>query len=498
VKLWQAFSDERLLGATFEPLESWSSHVALLKVLEGDTETLTPAELELVFECTGRTTFQPAREALILCGRRGGKSRLAAALAVGLATLREWPHLARGEVGRVLLLSASRTQAKAMRDYCQGIVDASPMIRAQVRRETATVLDFGRTRVEVMSAHHRTLRGYSACAVVADEIAHWIDDDGASNPAAEVLRAVRPTLASMPDSVLMATTTPWARSGAAWEMYRDYWATPGDTVVWHAPSVRMNHAPWLAAEVAREELRDPVNAATEYGAAFRTDVSAFLPREAVEACVRDGGALPARADVPYVAFTDSSGGVADSYTLALAHREQRDGRAICIVDRVEERRAPFDPREVTRDFAALVRAYGVRQVSGDRYSASWTSGAWEAEGLRYVPSELTASELFRSMVPALLAGDIELPDDPRLIGQLLALERRSARGGREQISHPPNGHDDVAVAVAGVLHLVSARRSGLNPEDLYGENSYYAKEMADSQERRLWSGGRPRGIIRDT
>ncbi len=498
MKLWRAFADDKLLGATFDPSESWSAHLALFKVLEGDTAALTPTERDRVAACTARETFEPARESLILAHRRAGKGRgIAAPTAVGLAVLREWPHLAPGEVGRVLILAPSQAQAKSLRGMCGGIVDGSPLIRAKVRNETASAIDFGRTRLEVMSANARTLRGYSCCAVICDEIAHWYDDETSSNPASEVIRAVRPTLASMPDSMLLATTTPWARTGTAWEWYRDFYGKPGDVLVWHAPyapSTRMNSTPWLAAEVAREEQRDPVNARTEYGCEFRTDIESFLSREQLEPCIRAGGALPARAGVQYFAAADSSGGVADSYTLGIGHREMRDGRPLCVVDRVEERRAPFDPRGVTRDFAALARAYNVHTVHGDRYSASWTSGAWEAEGFRYVPSELTASELFRALVPALLAGDVELPgDDERLIGQLVALERRATRGGREQITHPPNGHDDLAVAAAGVVQLVLGRSPGATPEMLYGSRGYYAQPRSNVDAER-WR-DRPRGIL---
>ncbi len=48
---------------------------------------------------------------------------------------------------------------------------------------------------------------------------------------------------------------------------------------------------------------------------------------------------------------------------------------------------------------------------------------------------------------------IELLDDARLINQLCALERRTARGGRDSIDHPPGAHDDVVNAVAGVADL---------------------------------------------
>lgn len=49
------------------------------------------------------------------------------------------------------------------------------------------------------------------------------------------------------------------------------------------------------------------------------------------------------------------------------------------------------------------------------------------------------------------AGRIELLDHARLRGQLLGLERRVARGGRDSVDHAPGSHDDLANAVAGVL-----------------------------------------------
>ena len=48
----------------------------------------------------------------------------------------------------------------------------------------------------------------------------------------------------------------------------------------------------------------------------------------------------------------------------------------------------------------------------------------------------------------------ELLDHPRLAAQLCSLERSAARSGRENISHPPNSHDDVANCAA--IALVSA------------------------------------------
>lgn len=48
-------------------------------------------------------------------------------------------------------------------------------------------------------------------------------------------------------------------------------------------------------------------------------------------------------------------------------------------------------------------------------------------------------------------GRVRLLDLPRLRAQLVQLERRTARGGRDTVDHAPGGHDDLANAAAGAL-----------------------------------------------
>ena len=48
---------------------------------------------------------------------------------------------------------------------------------------------------------------------------------------------------------------------------------------------------------------------------------------------------------------------------------------------------------------------------------------------------------------------IVLPRNDRLQGQIVGLERRTSAVGRDTISHPDRGHDDVANAVAGAAAL---------------------------------------------
>ena len=53
-------------------------------------------------------------------------------------------------------------------------------------------------------------------------------------------------------------------------------------------------------------------------------------------------------------------------------------------------------------------------------------------------------------MPLLNSGRVELLDHKRLVAQLCSLERRTTRGGKDSIDHPPGSFDDIANCVAGV------------------------------------------------
>ena len=154
-----------------------------------------------------------------------------------------------------------------------------------------------------------------------------------------------------------------------------------------------------------------------------------------------------------MAFTDPSGGSSDSFTVAVAHRE--DG--VAVVDCVRERRPPFSPEAVVGEYAALLKQYGVHQVRGDKYAGEWPREQYMKRGVHYWPSDKTKSEIYLECLPLLNGRRVELLDDDRLVGQICGLERRTARGGRDSVDHAPHGHDDLANAVLGAAWLAAGK-----------------------------------------
>ena len=119
-----------------------------------------------------------------------------------------------------------------------------------------------------------------------------------------------------------------------------------------------------------------------------------------------------------------------------------------------ERRPPLSPDAVVAEYAGLLRAYGITAVEGDRYGGQFPRELFRKHGISYEPSELTKSDIYRESVAPINAGRVELLDLPALKAQLVGLERRVARGGKDSIDHGPGGRDDCANAVCGALTLV--------------------------------------------
>ena len=447
VTIRNAMTDPALFGDQFAG-ESWTAWRALLAGFYG--LPLDDAEAEHWHTLTGRAAPAQAHDELwLVVGRRGGKSQSAALLAVYEAAFNDHrDRLAPGEVATVRVMAADRAQARSVMRYTSGLIESNPMLARMVERQDREAIELtNRAVIEVGTASYRTARGYTFAAVICDEVAFWRAEDSA-NPDAEIIAAVRPGLATL-GGKLIALSSPYARRGELWETYRRHYGQQSPVLVAQAPSRTMN--PGLPERVVADAYeRDPASAAAEYGAQFRTDVESFLSREAVDSAVRTGPLeLPPDRHARYQGFTDPAGGGADEYTLAIGHR---DGDRM-VIDCVRARKG--EPATITAEFAEVFKAYGLRRVTSDKYAGSWPADEFARHGITVEQSAKPKSDLYRDALAAFNSGRVEIPADDRLVTQLVSLERRTARGGRDSIDHPPGGHDDRANAVAGLVAMNS-------------------------------------------
>ena len=131
VEIDRALLDRRMLGGGFDNLRTWLTWIAVLKAAFGSP--LDARERETFAAVAGNRLppSQRVRELWCVAGRRGGKSRMAAAIAIYLALFQKY-RLSVGERGMALVLAASEEQARAVFEYVRGFLDASVVLRKEV------------------------------------------------------------------------------------------------------------------------------------------------------------------------------------------------------------------------------------------------------------------------------------------------------------------------------------------------------------------------------
>ncbi len=445
-----AMNDDAVFGRHFRTItwDAWRAFLAALFALP-----MTPEQLAIFQKCTNRNTpsTTPLQEAWLCIGRRGGKSFVLAVIAVFLACFRDWrEYLGPGERATIMIVAADRRQSRVIMRYCRGLLKAVPMLARVIESETRESIDLkNNITIEVHTASFRSTRGYSIVAALLDELAFWHGEES-TDPDTEVINAIKPSMATIPGAMLLCASSPYARRGALWDAHRKHFAKDGDPVlVWQADTRTMNGSVPQSL-IDRHLADDPARAGAEWLALFRTDVEGFVSREVVEACVtpfeRERPPLPG---IFYRAFADPSGGSSDSFALAVAHV---DGERV-VLDAVREIRPPFAPTVAVAELVQLLKTYHVSSISGDRYAGEWPVEAFAKHGVRYEAAAKPKSALYIEFLPLLNSGRIDLLDSPRLVAQLVGLERHTARSSREGIDHAVGAHDDVANAVAGAAAI---------------------------------------------
>ncbi len=444
-------------------------------------------DLALFKDCTGfeYTPGEKVRESFVIAGRRSGKSYTSALIAVFLACFKDWTaYLSPGEKGWVFIIAVDKAQAGIIKAYISGIFHGVKCLKGMIERETQETIDLRNgISIGVKTASFRSVRGYTILTAILEELAFYRSEDSA-NPDKEILAAIRPALATIPESLLLGISTPYSRTGVLWEQYKANFGKPGGPLIWKAATKTMN--PMIDGRVIDNALKeDPQAARSEWESEWREDIEAFITAELVEAVM-----IPSRHELPkidgadYFGFIDPSGGRQDAFTMGICHRE---GSGKIVLDVLRERRPPFQPQGVVAEFANVLKSFNISSVESDKYAAEWVAEAFRTHEIEVKNSELTASELYLNFLPLISNGTVELLDNKRLLAQLTGLERRARSGGKDLITHYAGGHDDLANSAAGACVLAARSESGKGyigfiERDFYdGHGQYYNFGGGDSQ-----------------
>lgn len=396
------------------------------------------------------------RELFIIAGRGSGKSRIVALLACAFAT-REYRR-APGESIYIGVFAPDRKQAGITFRYIAGLLRSVPELAALIEDETreSVTLRNG-VIIEVITAGTATPRGRAYALAIVEEAAYLPTDEHAADPDVELLRAVRPALARVPGSLLAVIGSPYARRGVLYQAWQA--GDAEDRIVVAADTLTLNPT-FRRREVERAFEVDPVAARSEYGTVgtieFRSDVSGLLTDEAIAAVVP----VSVRELVP------DGREARGHFDAATGSGEDAAAAAVAVVGEpavlmaTRRWRPPFDPAAVVREAAELFQRYDVRDITIDKYAPGLVASLFARHGIECRPAERDTSTMFVELMALINCRAVTLLDDAVLLTELRRLERRPGVGGREQVGHPPRGHDDVAAAAAGALVRAStvARR----------------------------------------
>jgi hypothetical protein len=449
----EAITNAKMFKPCFRDLSTWSSWFVLLKALF--CLPMDEADLALYRRCTGREKApeRPFKELWAIVGRRGGKSFIMSLVAVYRALFNDYKkYLSPGERGVIQVIAADRAQAQVILGYIKGILETNPVFNQYVEQSLKESIDLTNgISIEVMSCSYRSVRGRTVVCAIFDEIAFWRVEG--ANPDKEILSAIRPAMATIPGSLLLVISSPYARSGILYEHHRDYYGkVDPDILVWQSDTRTMN--PTISQDlIDRERQKDPSAAGAEWDAQFRSDIESFLTLDAIEACAVVPGELPPDVGTVYHGFVDPSGGRADAFTLCLAHSDRWTGKL--IVDCLRGWQPPLNPESVVGEIATILKSYRVNRVVGDKYAGNWVSSAFDKVGITYLPAAKPKSDLYLHLESLVNTFRAEIPKSKQLITELVNLERRRSKSGKDQVYHPPRGSDDYANAVAGALYILA-------------------------------------------
>jgi hypothetical protein len=416
------------------------------------------------------------RRIVLIAGVRGGKSLLSCCAAITQALTADLTKLKKHELPRLAIVAPTVDAARATFVQLVGIMQSSKVLRAFVDGEpTADTIvikrpDGRRVEIVVVAAHRGglTVRNRWLVGIVLEEVASFgSDSTGAVVNAEDILKAAETRL--LPGCQAWLISSPFGPVGLLWSLYQRHFGKPSSTLVVHAPTRALNPSfpQSRVDEIARE---DPDTAAREYGAEWVDADSAFLAATSVDAAiraeplVRPGRAASAGMDPATRgnAWTLAVGwSVREALRSTDADNEETHASRVTIAGVWQwkgSKVSPLSPRETFREIAATLAAYGVTRIYTDGWAIDALADHANAVGLELVQHTGDRDAPYTGLRTMLANGLIELPPEPIMRQDLLAIRQRaSANGVKIHLPKTSDGrHCDFAPAVALAAHYAEA------------------------------------------
>lgn len=454
----QAIHSKEVFRSYFTNLETWQNWLIFEKALFGIS--LDKQEMKVFRKCTElrKQPKEKIREAWICSGRRSGKSRMISLTAVHLGLFVDWSkYISRGERPFIFIVSPNKDQGQVVMSYVRELLNLNDSLRRMVKRELAESIELNNgITIAIKSASWRSTRGFTALAVILEEICFFRYETDSALRDKEIYRSLKPTLSTIPESLCLAISSPHSFQGIMAEKFQKHHGKKGNVLCWKSPTLLMN--PTFDKEEVKQAYKDdPEFARSEYGAEWRRDISSLLDIEVIESAIDEKiFERPYVEGIDYAGFIDPSGGKSDSFCGGISHQCKETKKV--ILDVLREARPPFRPESVCEEYSKVFKDYGVTSILSDAYAGAWVESAFEKFGITVEKATMNKSDYYLNALPLFNNGSIRLLDQERLKNQLMSLERKIRSGSRDAVDNF-HGHDDLSNCACACLVEAQEKKS---------------------------------------
>jgi hypothetical protein len=401
---------------------------------------------------------------LLCCGRRSGKTLIAAVWALYDALVRDLSeHLRPGEPRFVVCVATNTDQARRVMQVMRQFLEM-PRLAPLLTRETADEL-WLRTGVVVKTVpcSARSTRGLAVSTVIFDELSHMIDSESGYQAGEMVYRALAPSVAQFgDDGRLVCPSTPRGERGIFWKL----WRLADDLGVYKLQASTAEMNPLIQSSyLALEQARDPDLYRQEFLAQFVAGGGAFLSPDVVRAAV---GVGEHKHQVRIV-------GLDPAFS-----RDSFAGVCVCTdgeryyVDEIRVFDPPASFSVVLDELAGWIKGLDPSEVVTDQFSSAAIVSEMARRGVDVTAIPWTAqskADSFATVKTLLNTSQLSLCDDDRLVRELCGLVSEPRASGFA--IEGEGEQDDVACALALALSRLHEQQERSSAVMEWRPNPFY-------------------------
>jgi hypothetical protein len=353
-----------------------------------------------------------------------------------------------GDVGVFAFISIKKTEAHERLRTIKEILD---VLGVQYKPQKDDVKIESMPRLfRVYGASFRTVVGGTSIGIIGDEVSRWRDDEMGANPATEVLRSIRPSMATMRNSHEYLSSSPWSTLDAHYEHFE--MGQTEDQNIAYAESWKAN--PTLTEPECRKLEPDPETFDREYRAIpMKAGLSAFFDPDSIEDSILRNSILPRELrEGDEVTAGCDFGFKSDFSALYVAHKVGHmyfPGEYLVLKPAPNQ---PLKPSVTCTEFAKVLKRHNDhRSMMADHHYREAIIEHLAPHNIAFIDSPKDVPAVFVRLRTLFHQDRMRIPDDKQLRADLLETQSRPTPMGAIRIILPRRiggGHSDLVSALS--------------------------------------------------